>query len=78
MREYLATFYTHYGAACFARSLKEQGVPHRMMPVPRRLSSSCGVCVVFSWEGTPPADAEDLEAVYRTENETYTPVYRRE
>lgn len=78
MREYLATFYTHYGASCFAREMKKRGADHRMMPVPRRLSSSCGVCVRFAWEGGLPTDAEDLEAIYQISQDAYQRIYSRE
>ena len=44
---YIATFYTHFGALSLQRKLKKQGVPAQMMPVPRALSASCGVCVRF-------------------------------
>ena len=50
---YIATFFTHYGAVKFSRDLREAGVENQMMPVPRKLSSSCGTCVRFSTEGDP-------------------------
>lgn len=42
---YIATFFTHYGAMSFHREQKRQGLAAQMMPVPRALSASCGVCV---------------------------------
>lgn len=78
MRDLLATFYTHYGAASFARRMKEAGVFHKMMPVPRKLSSSCGVCVKFAWQGEPPTEGEDLEAVYQIEGEDFRLVYQED
>ena len=44
----IATFYTHAAALVSWRSLKQAGIPARMMPVPRALSSSCGTCVRYS------------------------------
>ena len=45
MKEYIATFHTHLSALMTSRSLTGLGVQARMMPVPRKLSSSCGTCV---------------------------------
>lgn len=43
----IATFYTHIAALLSCRSLTGAGIPARMMPVPRSLSSSCGTCVRY-------------------------------
>ena len=51
-----------------------------MMPVFRKLSSSCGTCVVYAAEG-PCLERmdEDVEGVYEiTGNEQYTLLYRNE
>ena len=65
MKEYIATFHTHLSALMTSRTLTGLGVQARMMPVPRKLSSSCGTCVRYLAEG-PHLDAmdEDVEAVY--------------
>lgn len=44
---YLLTFHTHLDALAFMRFAKSAGTAERK-PVPRRLSSSCGTCVVFT------------------------------
>lgn len=44
---YIATFHTHLSALMTCRSLTAGGIPARMMPVPRKLSSSCGTCVRY-------------------------------
>lgn len=47
--QYLVTFYTHFDAIEYKRFLKKQkGIEARLQPVPRKISSSCGTCVVFS------------------------------
>lgn len=46
----IATFYTHAAALVSWRALRKAGIPARMMPVPRALSSSCGTCVRYSSE----------------------------
>ena len=65
MKEYIATFHTHLSALMTSRSLTELGVQARMMPVPRKLSSSCGTCVRYLAEDALlGAMDEDVEAVY--------------
>ena len=57
-----------------SRSLTDLGVNARMMPVPRKLSSSCGTCVRYLAE-EPHLSAmdEDVEAVYeKIGKEEYT------
>ena len=63
--EFVATFHTHLSALMTSRALESLGVKAQMMPVPRRLSSSCGTCVRYFAE-SPNLDAmdEDVEAVY--------------
>ncbi|MCL2380627.1 MAG: DUF3343 domain-containing protein [Treponema sp.] len=74
--EYLATFYTHYGAMRFHKQCKTEGTPAKMMPVPRELSSSCGVCVRFGAAHAPDtAEHEDMERCYAiTADGAYAPV----
>ncbi len=65
MNKYIATFYTHYGAMKFGKDCKKSGIAAKQMPVPRKLSSSCGTCVFFESEEFAFAkDAEDLENCY--------------
>lgn len=74
MREYVATFHTHLSALLTSRSLTALGLSARMMPVPRKLSASCGTCV--SYRGEAPmlsAMDADVEAVYeKTADDAYT------
>ena len=73
MKEYIATFHTHLSALMTSRTLTGLGVNARMMPVPRKLSSSCGTCVRYL-SAKPHLDAmdEDVEAVYeKTGREEY-------
>ena len=63
--EYLATFYTHYGAMRFHKYCQKDGLPAKMAPVPRELSASCGVCVRFESDHVPrKKDHEDMERCY--------------
>ena len=56
---YVATFFSHFGAMQYKKLCDEAGIPARMMPVPRMLSSSCGTCVRI--------ESEDAERIPRTE-----------
>ena len=73
MKEYIATFHTHLAALMTSRSLTTLGVRAQMMPVPRKLSSSCGTCVRYhADEAHLAAMDEDVEAVYeKIGNEEY-------
>ena len=65
MREFIATFHTHLAALMTSRNLNGHGARASMMPVPRKLSSSCGTCVRYLAEEPllNQMDA-DVEAVY--------------
>jgi hypothetical protein len=71
---YIATFHTHLSALMTCRALTELGIRAQMMPVPRKLSSSCGTCVRY-WAQDPCLSAmdADTEAVYQIlAPDTYT------
>ena len=56
---YIATFFSHYGAMHCKKLCDQAGLPAKLMPVPRKLSSSCGTCV--------RVEAQDAEQIPRTE-----------
>lgn len=63
--EQIATFHTHFGALNFHRRLQRMDAEGTMMPVPRKLSASCGTCVRFAVPFDPDVMAdEDLDKVY--------------
>ena len=65
MKEFIATFHTHLSALLTSRALTALGVQARLMPVPRKLRSSCGTCVWYlSEDAQLSAMDEDVEAVY--------------
>ena len=74
MKEYIATFHTHLSALMTSRELTSRGLKAQMMPVPRKLSSSCGTCVRYlAEEANLDAMDEDVEAVYeKIGKEEYT------
>ena len=74
----IATFHTHFGAMSFQKKLEKGGRKAGMMPVPRALSASCGVCVRFEGSFEPSMAVPDLEAVYREAAGGYELVYQQE
>ncbi len=77
--KYVATFYTHVAAMMTHRAMQKAGVPARLAPVPRMLSSSCGTCVLY--EAEHPCEAlldTDVEQVARCDGETYTILKRND
>ena len=43
---YQVLLFDSVSAALLAEKiLKKKGVPHKLIPIPRRLSSDCGVCI---------------------------------
>ena len=64
IKKYIATFFSHYGALTYFKRIKKQGIDAKLMPVPRKVSSSCGTCV--SYENPTFIDLDDceLECVY--------------
>ena len=72
MSRYIATFHTHLSALLTCQSLTAAGVSARMMPVPRKLSASCGTCV--DYEAAEPLlekmDA-DVERVFAVDGDSY-------
>lgn len=74
MKRYIATFHTHLSALLTSRALTERGASAQMMPVPRKLSASCGTCVRYQAE-EPMLSAmdTDVERVYEiSQGDVYT------
>lgn len=75
--KYVILFFTQYGAIHYAKLLKKEGIESVTKPVPRVLSSSCGICV----ETTTCANlldfiTEDVEFIYRmTPQEQFEKLY---
>ncbi len=42
-------FHSVQGALGAERLLGAQGIAHKLIPVPRQLSSNCGFCLRFDW-----------------------------
>ena len=77
---YIATFHTHFGAMSFRNQLCKRGDTAVMMPVPRALSASCGVCVRFQIPfDFDTMNVEDVEMVVtQAENGEYKLIFKNE
>ena len=62
---YLATFSSQFDSILASRVLHSSGAcATQLMPVPRELSTACGTCVQFDWDGEPPV-VDRAEHLYR-------------
>ena len=68
MKEYIATFYSHYGALSYYKILIKQDISAKLMPVPRSISSSCGTCVSFASDSLECFPDIEIEAIYIEDN----------
>lgn len=66
-QEFIATFFSHFGAIRFKKECEAKGWSAALEPVPRSLSSSCGTCVRFRSELPVPVEQprDELEQVVR-------------
>lgn len=75
--QYLATFFTHCGAVKYQNYLKKQEIPVELMPVPRKLSSSCGISARFKYEGDIRSMiSEDIDSLFTIEGNEYKLLYK--
>lgn len=75
--QYIATFFTHSGAVKYRRWLEKYNIGVKIMPVPRQLSSNCGLAARFELE----ADirnyiSADIEKLYQITPEGYKLIYQ--
>ena len=72
MKDYMVLFFTHSGAIKFGRKARKQAFPCELMPVPRKLSSNCGVGAKIQYEGTVDTLVDDeIEKIYAITKEGY-------
>lgn len=78
MMQYIATFFSHFGAVRFQHLCTERGWQAQVRPVPRSLSSSCGTCVFFQTEALEHAaslQTPELEQIVRERENGYEVLY---
>lgn len=63
---YAILFHTQSGALKFDSKMKKLKVKCSLQPVPRKLSSSCGICAKLSYDENPESLIEpEIERIYK-------------
>ena len=77
--EYIALFHTQSGAIKFHKTLAAKGPEAQLLPVPRKLSSSCGIAVKFSYDDDIIGlISADVEKIYEINGSEYSLFYEVE
>ncbi len=75
---YVVTFFSHFDAVQFSRRARQQGLSAKLMPVPRKVSSSCGTGAQLVLQNAQALTAlldESVDKVYRCDGPAYTLCY---
>lgn len=73
---YLILFFTHSDAIKFERMCRKRNIQCELMPVPRVLSSNCGISAKIDFEGSISDLTDDgIEKIYLNQNDGFTLVY---
>ena len=74
--KYVITFFTHSGAIKFSRLLNRKNILNETSPVPRKISSNCGIGVSFIYEDDIESlYIDDIERIYYVSGDKYS-LYR--
>ncbi|MDR2572682.1 MAG: DUF3343 domain-containing protein [Oscillospiraceae bacterium] len=73
--EYIATFFSHFGAMSYCNALKEQDIAAKPIPVPKLISSSCGTCVYYVSKYFIDMGDCELDSVFIKSNNVFECVY---
>lgn len=74
--EYTVVFFTHSGAIKYHRYLNSIGIKNETMPVPRRLSSNCGIGVRFETnQDINNMITEDIEKIFKMDYASQVEIY---
>ncbi len=77
--QYTVIFFTHSGAIKFNRRMQSDGIECELMPVPRKLSSNCGIGAKIKFNGEINSILDDeIEKIFKTENNESELVYEAE
>ena len=71
MHSYLAIFFTHSGAIKFQRKLVKSGLLCQLLPVPRSLSSNCGIGARFEAMDYKDLIDDDIEKMFLVDDDIY-------
>lgn len=70
--EYIALFTTTIEAIKYLRKLEDLKVDAEAIPMPRKLSSSCGIAISFSLKDDPSRIVDQsIRQLYRVEGDQY-------
>ncbi|GMG95898.1 DUF3343 domain-containing protein [Tepidimicrobium xylanilyticum] len=76
MNSYVAVFFTHSGAIKFNKKCKANNIECELMPVPRQLSSNCGIGAKFKFDQNIMDIVDDeIEKIFIIEKGEYKLVY---
>lgn len=71
----LVTFKNRLDATIFSRALNKEAIQCLLMPTPRRLSASCGVCAILDVDDLNAVlqrtGSLEFQAVYKVDNDNY-------
>ena len=72
LMEQIITFHTHSGAIKFKKHCGKMQIRCELMPVPRKLSSSCGVCArIISDADMTQREIDDADKLYECLKDDY-------
>ena len=76
---YIVLFFTNSSAIKFARFIKNSNYIGELIPLPRKLTSSCGMGVKFHFTSDlSEIVSDEIEKIYAVEGNQYKLVYRAE
>lgn len=76
---YICLFYTHSGAIKFTNIINAENISYKILPTPRKLSSSCGISVEFCYDkDINPFIINDIEKVFLINDRNYELIYENE
>lgn len=77
--EYLVTFHTHSGAIRYRKYLRKHKLELRLKPVPRKISSNCGVSGVIQTDINLLEHTESgIEGIYEVSGKDYKQIYKND
>lgn len=66
---YTVVFFTHSGAIKFEKRMNKLNIQCSLQPVPRKISSSCGICAKICFDGKIDDLIEDeIQCLYKDES----------
>lgn len=78
--KYTIVFHTQSGAIKFDSKMRKLDIPCSLQPVPRKLSSSCGICAKLTCTENPKSLMEpEIERIYKdVSNNQFELLYENE